>query len=267
MTFDDLLKPHLPGLPAILPAEIRQATILVRHSPDAVSRGIPTRVAEAVEERLRDALPLLRAGYAAVAPGSGRELLLNVLPSQDGYAIEIADAAHTPLLAQILFRLLIAENQTPPDAWQRLLAALDGDEAAAKDAFAPLDFVNDVATLRFEAQGVGQQDFTLTPAVLRSELAGIVEQLSAKGERQAFLLPAAAVLDEDQENGFLSLQNARIFSRDLDRRAGDEPEIFLEGDAASSILVAEGWTEDPIWLAELLWTLARGEIAPVRRAD
>nr|WP_255348785.1 zinc ribbon domain-containing protein [Paracoccus sp. TRP] len=81
---------------------------------------------------------------------------------------------------------------------------------AAQDAFAPLDFATDVATLRFEAQGAGQQDFTLTPALLRSELAGIVEQIFADGERQGFLLPAAAVLDEDQENGFLSLQNARV---------------------------------------------------------
>ncbi|SMG56368.1 hypothetical protein SAMN02746000_03821 [Paracoccus sp. J56] len=31
--------------------------------------------------------------------------------------------------------------------------------------------------------------------------------------------------------------------------------------------MGSGQAEDPVWLAELLWTVAQGEIAPVQRAD
>lgn len=260
--------PLLGHLPSEVPAVTTGLQITLRHSDAAILRGVPDRVAEAVGDRLADALPLLRAGYGAVAPDAGAGLDATVAVRADGLTVTLTRAAHHPLLVQLVLRLVLAESQTPPGAWQRLLSALDGDEEAAREAFEPLAH-DDIAALSLVVEGDGTghdpRPFAPLDVWLHPELvllaADIARQVAADSEDEDgalyIPLPPGAALGEAIENGFLSLQNARVFSASAD--ASDplpEPELYVVGQPPN--LVVQGWADDPAWLAELVRVLVQG---------
>ncbi|MDO5622975.1 MAG: hypothetical protein Q4G24_16130 [Paracoccus sp. (in: a-proteobacteria)] len=262
MTLTDLLLTRfLPRMPE-LPFSISRARIEVAFTLEAIARGVPSEVIEGVGARLEDVISLFRAGYAATAFGSGQQMQLTLHTQADGYTIDIADAAHSHLLVQILLRLVVAESQTPPGAYNRLLAALDGDEEAAREAYTPLDFLADTRHVTVTAEGDGTMNFMLAPPLIRSDLTTLIGEVSSKDdESQVFTMPRGAWLDEDIEDGFLSLQNSGVFSEDT-TVSGPEPEIFITEDGT---LRADGWSDDPAYLAELIWVIAQGQIGMVRR--
>lgn len=265
MTLNDLLLARITPLPQHLPAALTSLRIEVAFTPEAIRRGVPAQVIEGVDARLQDAAPLFRAGFAASSFGLGGRAEFAVRVPSGGYVITASGIDHSPLQLQILLRLIVAENQTPPGAYQRLLAALDGDEQAARDAFFPLDFLKDVAAVTVSADGDGAAVFTMDPPALRDDLTSLAARISTDGEAQSFSLPQGTSLDEAVENGFLSLQNAGIFRTDV-ASTGPEPELFLQNDAGTALIV-DGWSDDPAYLAEMLWVLARGQTGSIQLLD
>ncbi|MDO5657435.1 MAG: hypothetical protein Q4G36_03810 [Paracoccus sp. (in: a-proteobacteria)] len=264
MKLTDLLLTRLsPQMPE-LPVSISRARIKVSFTAEAIARGVPAQVMEGIGARLGDATALFRAGYAATAFGLGQHVQLTLRAQTDGYMIDVADAVHSQLLVQIMLRLAAAEGQTPFSAYDRLLAAVDGDEAAAQEAYFPLNFLADTHAVTVTAEGEGAKEFTLAPPLTRPDLAALIGEISSKdAQLQLFTMPSGTSLEEEVENGFLSLQNSGVFGRDI-AVSEPEPEIFITGEDRFGV---DGWSDDPAYLAELLWVLARGKLALVGLLD
>ncbi|WP_373877495.1 recombinase family protein [Paracoccus kondratievae] len=136
---------------------------------------------------------------------------------------------------------------------------------AAQDAFAPLDFATDVATPRCASRRRAPDSRTSRspPPSCGRNWPESSNKYSRTGNDKASCCQRLPFWTRTRKTASCRCRTLGFFPRIWTGVL----EIFLEEDAASSILVAEGWTEDPVWLAELLWTVAQGEIAPVRRAD
>lgn len=172
------------------------------------------------------------------------------------------------MLAWLLVRLLESESQTPPDAFERLVALIGEEDA--REAFDPLDMVRDVERITVRASGKGPTGHVIDPAQLPQcpELDPLVQVIDAEAEAMGFVMPPDARMTTAVENGFLVLQNAGIY-RPLATAFDDagEPEIWLRRREGGRELAVENWTDEPIFLAEYMRVIAGGSIEGIAPLD
>lgn len=183
--------------------------------------------------------------------------------------VEVKKAAHSPMLAWLLVRLVEHESQTPPNAFEWLVARIGEEDA--REVFDPLDVARDVESITVSAVGTGSTSHIIDLAQLPSapeleSLAEIIEQEDE--ENMAFFMPSDAHMDEDAENGFLVLQNAGIFRR-LENAFDDteEPELWLRTISGVLEMAVEGWTDEPLFLVEYLRLVAGGSLDGIALVD
>lgn len=253
------LDPQLTDVPAVISA----AEIRVRYSEDAGARGIVGRVAQDLSDSVLAALPLFAAGFCAMDRAAGQSIGMAVDPQPSQIVVTVENAAHSPMLLQLLLYLIAVQNQSPPGAYERLLAVLDGDREAAAELYAPLDFAGNVTQIAVRLQGRDPHAFDLSQPQVRAGLAGLVAQINSDGGRQVFSAGTSPHYSDDMDNGFLTLQNTGVFARQPGVPSlAEEPEIFVD---RGGHVVVDGWHDAPDWLAELLWTISGGQ--PVRMLD
>lgn len=247
------LEPQLTKVPAVISA----AEIRVRYSDDAVARGIVGRVAQDLSDSVLAALPLFAAGFCAIDRTAGQGIGMTVGQHPSEIVVTVENAAHNPMLLQLLLYLIAVQNQSPPGAYERLLAVLDGDEDAAAAIYAPLDFAGNVTRITARLHGNEPHAFDLSQPLPRAGSAAIAARISSDGGRQVFSAGTSPYYSDDMDNGFLTLQNAGVFAKQLGEPSPtEEPEIFV--DRAAHVVV-DGWHDAPDWLAELLWTISGGQ--------
>ena len=239
-----------------VPAVISAARIAVVYHDHAVARGVVERLQDDLSHILQQAQPLFKAGFAATDPVAGQAIAVSVGGQAGQLIITVKDAVQSPMLLVLLLYLVAVQNQTPPGAYERLLAVLDGDEDAAQDAFSPLNFSADVARIALHLEGQGTKLLNLHEISVAQHLEEVLHQISNDGERQLFAVGDRPRYDPEMDDAFLTLQNTGVFSSRLGEWSYEaEPEIFL---GHAGMLVVDGWCDRPVWLAELVTTISNG---------
>lgn len=252
---------HIEG--GVVPINITSLRITLEHTPDAIARGITARVGGEIEVTLGDVTPLFAAGFGAAEGlelGATAAITCHSTITANGIQVDVAGAAHSPLLPYLLVRIIEGHSQTPEGAFERLLDMMDGDEDMARAVFKPLVFANDVESLTIQTAPASPQ----TPTVLldmavpvRADVAALIARLGADAEQIVLSMPDAAMFNDALDHGFLTLQDQGHFQPFGARPSN--PEIYMNEGA----LIVEDWVGAPLFLAELARVIAGGEVAGI----
>ncbi|RVV98318.1 hypothetical protein EKE94_05150 [Mesobaculum littorinae] len=239
-----------------IPATVTGLTLILRQTPAALARGLRDEVLDELDFALGDIGALLATGYGALAEFDPSGLSIHCRPEPEtGLTIEVTGARHGALLPNLLIRALHGLHQTPAGSFDRLLAMLDGDEAAARDSHDPKDFSALVKRIDLSVQGEGPHaplPLDLPPP--SPDAAALVDALSRTDAARTFRMPAGAQhLSERAENGLMSLWSfGALQSLAAPAPDDDEPLFTLDRDAEGTLCTVEGWSAAPVHLAETL---------------
>ncbi|WP_417419411.1 hypothetical protein [Hoeflea sp.] len=248
--------------PEGLPEVINALTITLQHTPEATKAAVPEMVGGNLKDQFKEIRPLLAAGFAAPADQDSSRIKIKVSRKRGYITVQVSNAAHGPMLAWLLVRLVEDEFNTPPRAYERLVAWIGEEDA--KDAFDPSDIAREVEAITVSTVGTGSTGHVIDLERLpfAPELESLAEVIDQEGEENmAFFMPSDAHMDEDAENGFLVLQNAGIFRR-LENAFDDakEPELWLRTVSGVVEMAVEGWTDEPLFLVEYIRVVAGGSL-------
>lgn len=268
MSREALLAERLTLPPEGLPEAINELTITLQHTPEAISAGVTERVAEQLKFQFKEIRRLFAVGFAAIPGQDGSRFKVKVLTGQGSVTVRVSNAAHRPMLAWLLVRLVESQSQTPPGAFERLVAMIGEEDA--RDAFDPLDMVRDVEAISVSASGTGPTGHVIDPAQIPEcpELDPLVRAIDMEAEMMSFAMPAGARMTEAVENGFLVLQNEGLFRRLAEAfDVEEEPEIWLRRQQGALEMAVEDWTDEPLFLAEFMRVVAGGTIEGITPVD
>jgi hypothetical protein len=213
----DVILPTL-NAPDGLPAVIERLVMEIEFTGSAVEAGVADETNIEVEDTLRDVGALMQAGFlcrSVRTPASHR--LQVAMPDPCRIRVDLESTGVHPNVVPMLVRLIYSLHQTPPEAFQRLVAAFDGDERAAIEAFAGVDYAETVAELRFrQLEGRGEvRPFQLRSAVPDVDVfrpVGWPEGGYGEWERVVVGgFDSSAELDVDLEDAWLSVSMMRAF--------------------------------------------------------
>lgn len=253
------------SMPPAIPSRITGARIDLSFTEDSQARGSPGQMARGLEWTVPDLAQLFAAGFAAGVPGEGAGIALTLTPTASGLSLRVEGAAHRPMMLYCLLKLLEVAAQTPAGAYERLLDLMEGDEAAAREAFSPL-FVTDLARVEVGVTGDGAPlpyDHGTPP--LLPGLAPLAARIGPETDRMVFVLPVEGRLPGPVDHGFLVLQNGGVFQPPASEAViTNEPEVFLSGQAEVTVIK---WRDAGFGLAELLWLIAGGRTGGIALTD
>jgi hypothetical protein len=259
------------GVPQVLTG----LSLTIHYAQGAVDRGSVASMLDGLNDECQAIIPLFAAGFAGAGPVASFAIKVSQ-PGHDMGLIEVSGAAHDSRLLFLLLRLIEAGHQTPPGAWERLLYSLDGDEDEARAAFNPRNLAQDVLGIFVTLQGHGAtRPFDLAMPQSVAELAPLTLAIAhelPQTDILRFTLPSHMADTGALEHGFLTFQNAGVFSQlndSVPHRPG-EPEIMVEPAGQGAEVTVEDWTDAPVFLAEYLRVLAGGQaesVAVIRVED
>lgn len=278
MTIENPLELILPTLdaPDELPEVIEHLVMEVEFTEGAVAAGVAHGAVPELEETVDDVRALMSAGFLCRSEQSpGSHLLRVAAPDPSGIRIELESTAVHRNLVPMLVRLMFSLHQTPPEAFDRVVAAFGGDEQAAREAYAGVDYSETIAGLRFQTvEGRGEERaFELQSSVPDADMARPVGwPEGAYGEWERVVIggfDGSAELDFTLEDAWLSVSMMSAFVP-LGQPAGFEPgeeEFFFREAKSGRQLVCYGLSVEYFWLGEWLTCLVGGASQEVTRLE
>lgn len=229
-----------------VPGRPRRASIVVGYASHAAARGAAHDCAEALQPALDDLVRLTHRGFLGV---SGLTATARA-SAPDRLDVSLAARDLPRDLIVVGLRLVVNANDSPPEDFQRLVSALDGDRDAARAVFGGTILDEDVRSIELTVDGEGDvQPFD--PFHVGGS-GGLLR------EERRLVLPglAACLPDEEDEDLLLRLSGARgLVPLGVPTRYEPGDEEYL---ASGADLVIERVSIEEASLCAVLAMLGRG---------
>ncbi|MEO1083555.1 MAG: hypothetical protein AAFY88_04885 [Acidobacteriota bacterium] len=256
--------------PAVLPEVVTRVAVTLQYSPEASASDLPADRVEVWKDMAGEMAALLTMGFLSRSAAHGGPVAVTATLETPGRLVVVAETPGSHVnLVPMMVRLVVSTHDTPEGAFQELLNALEGDEAAAREAFGGMNFDQDVEAITVEVSGPDGSEATAAeirsaswrgvPLPASGRLAGddVVE-----ADEITFTGLVADGLDPDLEDNFLSLSGMQAFlpiGFDPAHGAGDEEFFF----SAPAVLTVHGISIEQVYLFELVATLTGGDLTDV----
>ena len=254
-----------------LPDVVTGIEAKVIYTDAALANDLPNNRQDIWQDIVNDLVTLLRAGFLS-RPHSSQASIRGECRLENSKTLSIrvqGPGLHVALVTAMI-RMIHATHHTPEGSYEELLAALDFDEVAAKEAFGGMVYSQDVDALTVSVSpqpGSPQRPFDLQ----QGHLAGLTTPGSGplspnpviQAHRLIFDGVAILDLDVDLEDAFLGLSGTMAFvplDADPEFEPGDE-ELFIP---EPGTLMVDDISIEQGMLFEFLACLQQGSLKDVK---